>query len=137
VHIALDSGFESYGVFMFSTLLRRTCQPYPNVEESATICPNLLKTVRICQNLSRLLKTSRICQKLSKATENCHSLPKSTRSQIASESLECHLEHGFSNNVKGYMWSRRQGSCSSFILPQKDFGRSLLFCVVIKQPLLV
>ena len=43
----------------------------------------------------------------------------------------------FSNNVKVYMWSRRQGSCSLFILPQKDFGRSLFVGMVIKRPLLV
>jgi hypothetical protein len=88
----LDSRFKNYGVFIFSAFLRRTCQPYPNAGESATICPNLLKTIRICQNLSRLMKTARIYQKLSKATENCHNLPKSARSQIASESLEYHLE---------------------------------------------
>jgi hypothetical protein len=43
----------------------------------------------------------------------------------------------FSNNVKVYMWSRCQGSCSLFILPKKDFGRSLLFSVSMKRPLLV
>jgi hypothetical protein len=42
VHIALDSRFKSYGVFMFSDLLQRTCQPYPNVGESTRICPNQL-----------------------------------------------------------------------------------------------
>jgi hypothetical protein len=42
VHIALDSGFKSYGVFIFSDLLKRTCQPYPNVGKSARICPNQL-----------------------------------------------------------------------------------------------
>jgi hypothetical protein len=35
------------------------------------------------------------------------------------------------------MFSRHQGSCSLFTLPKKDFGRSLLFCMVIKWPLLI
>jgi hypothetical protein len=30
----------------------------------------------------------------------------------------------FSNNVKLYLWSRRQGSCSLFTLPPKGLGRS-------------
>jgi hypothetical protein len=43
----------------------------------------------------------------------------------------------FSNTVKVYMWSRCQNSCSLFTFPKKHFGRSLHFCVVMKQPLLV